>query len=705
MNRRDVLRTSLLLSGSVPFGASPVGALGTTDDEPAFYDDWEDGDYTTDPGWRVYNDEGDFSAQVRSQSTPRGGQRVLQIHETWGGGSDGILGWQTGLTGWDGEWTFSGLFYTQNVPLNSDFQGHNVILYDDPNENNGPIKAHLGFVDSNGNQKPFAIDGDLVDSIEKIEHIDWEEDVWYHYEVEHDGDGMYTGRIWEDGTGRPTAPNAVSSGSAPGMGERFGSLQINGAHYQAFDVNHAFVEWQRSPSSGGPSKSLEALIDQKRAKIGAIQSAAGTSLGAGEAESTVDKRAEQLLVDIEEDAFEASEAQYREALERMNAAEEVTQTATDIAIEDGALVDSTVSNVWSASVSAASELASKVGGSILKRVFDGLMNSLNSITGRLLDSLRGAGAISDDAADDILDKAREMQTRHFYTMQAVPENDRGEITRKFGGDGVSETADAARSMGLVESLKNETEELQAELEEYLFENFYYRKSPQTFAAMIPPTPDEIELPDVHADVDVPDEMLPWWVDDSLRIPDEISIDFTADVDLPEVPVLDDLNDVKNGANVDLSGAGGVNAVVDEAMDDLDDLLGTLGEQDDAVREDVSAVGRNSTAVLSNLAEHLVTVVEDIQEGVLKDVEDLVTLLMVVGVAGTAILLATGVGAVLMVQATILMAQVATVLSAMQVILDVFQTLAGVGTLGMMAVVHYIAVDAITSSDLGGVTVD
>lgn len=100
------------MSSSTPLGTSSVGALGVTD------------------------------------GTPQGGEHVLQIRETTGGGTDGIIGWQIGLTAWDGKWTFSRLFYSQNVPLNSDFQGHDVILYDSPDANDSPLKVHLGSVDS-----------------------------------------------------------------------------------------------------------------------------------------------------------------------------------------------------------------------------------------------------------------------------------------------------------------------------------------------------------------------------------------------------------------------------------------------------------------------------------------------------------------------------------------------------------------------------
>lgn len=249
LHRRDLLRGGATLGAlgvGLPVGTGSVGA--TAADEYTFYDDFEDGTLGTDPGWTVYAPEGDFSAGVVDRSSPDGGSKALNVTETTGGGTNGIVGWKEAYRGWDGEWTLRGLFYTENAPLSTPFQGHRAGFYYDPDTSERPLMASLGFRDGDGNINPFAIGGELVDTVETTYDPGWQEDTWYWYEVSHDGNGTYTGRLWEDGTARPSEPNARSVGSAPGTEARVGTIEMNGARSRAFDMQHAFVGWTGSVS-------------------------------------------------------------------------------------------------------------------------------------------------------------------------------------------------------------------------------------------------------------------------------------------------------------------------------------------------------------------------------------------------------------------------------------------------------------------------
>ncbi|MCT9098206.1 PA14 domain-containing protein [Haloarchaeobius sp. HME9146] len=228
------------------FSAKSVSAASSSSSQFTFYDDWEDGSYSSDPGWEVYRYEGDFNAQVVSRTTPDGGSKALQVRETTGGGTAGILGWGQRFDGWDGPWSLEGAFHTAAVPLNSTFQTHGVDLYTDSGVSDTPLRLSLGFRDSEGRSKDVSISGELIDTVESSQSVNWSENTWYRYEIEHDGTGGYSARMWEDGQSRPNEPTAESTGSAPGTEARGAGIMINGAKGRDFRIQHANIGWQRS---------------------------------------------------------------------------------------------------------------------------------------------------------------------------------------------------------------------------------------------------------------------------------------------------------------------------------------------------------------------------------------------------------------------------------------------------------------------------
>lgn len=208
----------------------------------ALYDGFEDGDYTADPAWTVYLAEGDGTAEVIERSSPDGGSHALRVHESTGGRTAFQIGWQNGREGWDNAWSIEGLFYTANVSLTDPFQTHSVRPYYD---GSGDLRIRLGHRDNDGNNVPFRIGGSLIDSVGSVDGMGgWATNTWYHYRVEHDGDGNYDGYCWVDGSGEPSSPNATASGSPPGGESRPAAININGSVYEdTYDMDHAFMRW------------------------------------------------------------------------------------------------------------------------------------------------------------------------------------------------------------------------------------------------------------------------------------------------------------------------------------------------------------------------------------------------------------------------------------------------------------------------------
>jgi hypothetical protein len=203
---------SVSATGALPAGVDAEG-IGPAREDYAFYDGFEDGDYTSDPAWETYTVEGDVSATVSGRDTPDGGSNVLEISETRSGGSAGRIGWSEPQAGWDGEWTLSGLFYPTDIPLDEPFQGHRVKPYMDPETMEMPLAISLGFRRPSGAPAEFLIGGDYVDDVESMYDPGGAPDTWYRYEVAHDGDGTYRGR--RRGRSRARTVSTRSSSCSP----------------------------------------------------------------------------------------------------------------------------------------------------------------------------------------------------------------------------------------------------------------------------------------------------------------------------------------------------------------------------------------------------------------------------------------------------------------------------------------------------------
>lgn len=210
-----------------------------------FFDGWEDGDFTSDPSWTEYVVEGDGEATVEDRDSPDGGSKVLRVHEATAGGTTYIIGWTESTSGWETTWTLSGLFFTTNFDPDGTFETHSLdIIRDTTSTGEKDIRVDLGMRDGDGNIVPFRIRGNAITSVDTTDDMGgWEENAWFHYEINYDGDGNYEGFAWKDGDGKPDSPNATSSGNDP-PSDLFGTIFINGED-TAFDMDHAFMQWEK----------------------------------------------------------------------------------------------------------------------------------------------------------------------------------------------------------------------------------------------------------------------------------------------------------------------------------------------------------------------------------------------------------------------------------------------------------------------------
>ena len=160
-----------------------------TPDEPGFFDDFEDGDYTTDPTWRVEFEDGIGEVSVVDRSPPAGGSKALRISDA----TDEELDEQgqsarAVLTdrdeGWQGPWTLTGQFYAADVPTGEYADDTHVAL--------GFYETGVELLLNPRVELLFFEDRVEAESRESV----LREGVWYDYELTHDGDGTYTAARW-----------------------------------------------------------------------------------------------------------------------------------------------------------------------------------------------------------------------------------------------------------------------------------------------------------------------------------------------------------------------------------------------------------------------------------------------------------------------------------------------------------------------------
>jgi hypothetical protein len=342
--RRGVLRGTAA-GGLLGFGSSSDRRFSFLDDksEYAFVDNFEDGSIDNQPVWKDYLDEGNFSASVVDQPALSSGSKALRVVETTGGATSGIIGWKSGVDGWDSEWTLSGRFYTEEVPLESRYQTHNIKAGIDNQDNIGRLSVAVGFRDGAGNRKPFEIGGDVISDVQTTTSVQWEEDTLYKYEISHDGNGVYTARLWTTQESRPDSPSAKSVGESLPAGSLSAGIGINGALDKPLHIDHGVMRFERGGADSGPSEppvgdpsELNELLDQKEQLIGQIRSNADSI---EQTDQPVDVAAKEFVNSTKRTIDQGGLAtedtkQYTEAMRRLVATEKISKKSSGESVSE-----------------------------------------------------------------------------------------------------------------------------------------------------------------------------------------------------------------------------------------------------------------------------------------------------------------------------------------------------------------------------------
>lgn len=223
-----------------------------TPDSPGFYDDFQDGDYTTDPAWRAEFETGVGEVGVVDRSPPAGGSKALRISDATdeelneqGQSARAVLA--DGDEGWQGAWTLTGQFYAEAVPSGE---------YEDD------VHVALGFYETGAElllnpRVELLFFGDRVGAETGTSVLD--EGTWYDYEFTHDGAGSYTAARWPAAGDRTDGLSLTLDHEPMAASEQF-ALVTYGGYPEFVDqpvlsprpdpgshrltADHAYVQWE-----------------------------------------------------------------------------------------------------------------------------------------------------------------------------------------------------------------------------------------------------------------------------------------------------------------------------------------------------------------------------------------------------------------------------------------------------------------------------
>lgn len=542
---------------------------------------------------------------------------------------------------------------------------------------------------------PFAVTG-----LTKVEHVDsgsvlhFDEKSWYQgYET--------VARTWDLGTPNEWAEQ-LDLDSPSGRWDVHGEMWVDGQLSATATV----------PIEVEDDCPLEELVSAKRDRIGEIRD---TAAGFGYDRGTVDQTAEAILDDVTEDGEDCVETdddsereQIEEALERMLAAEEVTQTATEAGAGDGP-VSRVVDALFRLAQTASVKLLEKVGGKLLRKVANRLVTFASSKTTTLLDTLSGRGVLSNEKYDRIVGTINRLETLSYYRFKALKEGDYsddipddadpvGTLYEDFANEGASAMNATAEQLGVHDHLETDlVGEIRNTLEEQVFDAYYSGNVQEIHV----PAPEEIEIPDLDVTVDLPNEDLPFGL--GHLVPDTIEVSMeTPDVPLPEVPVLTDVHGVRNGIATPIGSTRGVNDSLESSMGSLSNRIFDVDQQNESARNHVRDVMAGGIDAVNDTAESAIDAVETLREKV-GEAQDKIGTLITIMLAGGVLAIVTGVGAIGLVAAAVKLTTITTAMLLFNAFLDVFAIVVGVGTTLYFANLHHVGVTGILEDDLGGVS--
>lgn len=467
-----------------------------------------------------------------------------------------------------------------------------------------------------------------------------------------------------------------------------------------------------------PEGRLDEKIGRKEEQISSIRESAGAVLGDT---SDVDVAAEGLIGEIDDrqaDASTSERAEMEEALDRVIAAESVTSAATDRVTREDGITDLIGENVMKIAATGLEELITSIGGGLLKSIAKNLARSCRSISSKILDGL--SSNIPSRTAGDFASRIDDLKSAQVDQLEVVTEADPdSEVVRELEGavsDGTAGVNTARKDLGIGEDLfSGPVQDVREVIEGLPFGPYYDPGGGQVdFPTLLLPTPDTVRLPDLTIPgVDLPDEKLPFFLQGVFpdRLP-EIEIR-SPDIDLPEVPVLDDVNDVREGiAAPSVLTTSGVDASLDRRVAALDDdlfpdgsTIGTIPKQDPTKRERVKRTGVEGITAIDDLIQQFIDDVLDTIAGFISEVQRILDYGALVASMVALLTSATVIGGLTAGAIASILGTASLVLTGYNVSINAIQVAAGLGSLGYYGAVHDVTTDALLASDLGGVTID
>ena len=524
-------------------------------------------------------------------------------------------------------------------------------------------------------------------------------------------------RTWDLGTPTEWADQL-------GLESPEGQWNINGEMY----VDGVLSDVASIPILVEEECALRPQIRAKRDSISAIRADAGQF---GMPPETVDQQAEALLDDViadEDDCADTDDEeeleQFEEAIERMLAAEEVTERATVAATEPGGPIERIAELILEVAIKKATDYIKRKVDGMVRRFVNGVVNRLLEAADNVLDSYAGRGVINRNVFNEIQRYLNALSSASYFAIEAIddgshesfdPDDDPWDtIVDTAYDDGATAAKWAGDQLGITGAIEDaiggEIPDPQAFLEEILFTGYY--DSPWVPELHVP-APSELEIPDINVHINLPTEYLPGWlvdpdipVLDPPSIPDEININVgTPDIPLPEVPVFTDVHEIRTSLGRDPGLPTGVNNSINARMHALESSLGTLDEQSAGSRNHVRSVFAGGIDAVNEVT-NTIHAIGDWIGGVIGWFEDQASNVATGMLLSAGLLFITIKGIPLAIKAAAVAVKAAVLsakLSAIQLKLDTFQAAVGAGASLYYANLHHVAATGIIEDDLGGVS--
>ncbi|MDJ1434272.1 hypothetical protein [Halostagnicola sp. A-GB9-2] len=200
----------------------------------SFSDDWENGNFT-DPLWEGTEHYDTGYIEVVDESTPDGGSHALSSY------SDGGLSIASEKEfRWDAAWAFETLFKVPDELGDRMYWRYNLCGDDQLTVNLGFHDRGLGATE--GQLSPN-LSGELLDNSGGNIDVDWEEGEWYHAKCHHDGEGVYSLKVWQSDEAEPSSYQITGTGATPSSEESPINMDPHVA-WTDMRVNVAYISYE-----------------------------------------------------------------------------------------------------------------------------------------------------------------------------------------------------------------------------------------------------------------------------------------------------------------------------------------------------------------------------------------------------------------------------------------------------------------------------